>query len=155
MADLTRSVEIAASPETVFNYVVSQWEGSLDFWEQGIEDWNLLTPPPLKAGARVAYTGRMLGLGFPVRMEVRDFEPGRGWFAQSIHGPPVRGDWTFEGADGGTRFTYRLRYTLPPPVLGPFLDRWLMEPRWRRAIEASLENLKRECERRGSPAGRS
>jgi hypothetical protein len=150
MADVARSVQIAASPDSVFRYVVTEWEGDLDFWEDGIEGWRLLTPPPLKTGARVEYTGRMLGIGFPVRMEVRSFEPGKGWSAHSIEGPPVRGDWRFEPADAGTRFTYRLRYTMPPPVLGPILDRWLMEPRWRRAIEASLNNLKGECERRVS-----
>lgn len=61
-------------------------------------------------------------------------------------GPPVRGDWRFEPVDGGTRFTYRLRYDMAPPVLRPLLDRAFIEKRWAQAIEASLRNLKARVE---------
>lgn len=146
MADIERSMEVAAPPERVFSFVASQWEGTLDFWEKGIEAWAPLTSSPLGPGFQVEDVGRMLGLGIRVRMEVREFEAGRGWSAFSVGGPPVRGDWRFEPVDGGTRFTYRLRYDMPPPVLGPLLDRALIEKRWAQAIEASLRNLKARVE---------
>jgi len=146
MADIERCIEISAPPEDVFRYVVSQWEGNLGFWEEGIEAWTPLTSSPLGPGFQVAYVGRMLGLGMRVRMEVRDFDAGRGWSAYSVAGPRVRGDWRFEGVSGGTRFTYRLRYGMPPPILGPLLDHALFEKRWIKAIEASLANLKSRLE---------
>jgi len=148
MADIERYIEISASPEDVIDFVVSQWEGTLDFWETGIEGWRPLTPPPLGPGFQVEYVGRMLGLGLRVRMEVREFDTGRGWSAHSVAGPPVRGDWRFEAVTGGTRFTYRLRYGMPPPLLGPLLDHALLKKRWIKAIEQSLANLKTRVEAR-------
>lgn len=147
MADIERSIDVAAHPEDVFRFVVSQWEGSLDFWAGGIENWKPLTPPPLGEGSRVRYTGRMLGIGMPVTMEVRDYRPGRGWTAYSLGSPAVRGDWRFEKGPSGTRFTYRLRYTMPPPLLGPLLDRLILARQWGKAIDASLARLKARMER--------
>lgn len=146
MADIERSIEISMPPQDVFSFVASQWEGALDFWEAGIEGWTPLDSLPLRPGVQVEYLGRMLGIGIRVRMEVRDFDAGHGWTAYSVAGPPVRGDWRFESVEGGTRFTYRLRYAMPPPILGPLLDRTLLERRWVHAIEASLANLKARVE---------
>jgi hypothetical protein len=148
MADLERSIELPMPPAEVFRYVASQWETTLDFWEHGIEDWSPLDPPPLKQGFRVEYVGRVLGVGLKVRMEVSDFEEGRAWTAKSMDGPRVQGDWRFEPIEGGTRFTYRLRYTMPPPIIGPLMDRFLIKQRWASAIEASLANLKVELDNR-------
>jgi len=148
MADIERWIEISAPPEEVFRFVVSQWEASLDFWEEGIEAWTPLTSSPLGPGFQVEYVARTLGIDLRVRMEVRDFDPGRGWSAYSLAGPRVRGDWRFEPASGGTRFTYRLRYGMPPPILGPVLDRAFLEKRWIKAIEASLANLRTRLEAR-------
>lgn len=142
MADLERSIEIPAPPEEVFEFVASEWETTLGFWESGIEGWHPLSSGELREGFQVEYVGRMLGIGLKVLMEVRDFQAGRGWTANSLGEPPVRGDWRFDPTNGGTRFTYRLRYTMPPPVIGPLLDKLLIERKWASAIEASLGNLK-------------
>jgi len=154
MADLQRSIDIPAPPEAVFQFLASQWETSLDFWAAGIEDWRAISSPPLGEGFQVEYVGRILGVGMKVRMEVRDFRPGRGWTANSMAGPPVRGVWRFDPLDGGTRFTYRLVYRMPPPLLGPLMDRLFVARQWASAIEASLANLQANFAE-GPPESRS
>ncbi len=141
MADLERSIEIPAPPDEVFQFVASQWEATLGFWEGGIEEWHPVSAGELREGFRVEYVGRVLGIGLKVRMEVRDYQVGRGWTAYSLGGPPVRGDWRFSPTREGTRLTYRLRYRMPPPLIGPLLDKLFIEKKWASSIEASLENL--------------
>jgi hypothetical protein len=150
VATITRTVEIAASREAAFDFVVSAWEGALGFWAGGIERW---TPQPgrsLGPGYRVSYTARMLGIPTRVEMEVVEFSRPEGWTAQSCAGPPVTGEWRFAAAGAGTSFTYRLSYRMPPPIVGPLLDRLVIAGRWQRVIEQSLDNLKRRLEAGGS-----
>jgi hypothetical protein len=148
MADIATSVDINAPVRTVFDFVVAEWQGTLAFWPHGIQDW---TPAPNRAlgdGFRVRYVAKMLGLPMAVEMEVSDFVPGQGWTAKSVSGPPVEGRWQFAPQATGTRFSYRLRYRMPPPGVGPLLDRWFLAPAWERAIAAALANLKQLVETR-------
>jgi hypothetical protein len=145
MAHIARSVVIDRPLELVFNYVVAQWEGHLGFWSRGIESWSP-SPAPLRAGFRVHYIARMLGIGMPVEMEVVHFERPRGWIAESRQGPAVRGEWHFAALEHGTRFTYHLAYRMPPPLLGPLADRLVLRRLWERNIEQSLANLQRLLE---------
>ncbi len=103
----------------------------------------------MKSGFRVRYVAKLLGLPFTVEMEVHDFVPGQGWVARSVGGPQEEGTWRFSSENGHTRFTYRLSYRMPPAVLGPLLDRWLMARRWEDAITLSLAALKRLLEQPG------
>lgn len=146
MATITRSVDIAVARETAFDFVASQWEGTLDFWAGAIERWTPQRGRPLGMGYRVGYTARMLGIPLRVEMEVVGFRRPEGWTAQSRTGPPVTGEWRFEAVDAGTRFRYRLSYRMPPPLLGPLLDRLVIAGLWERNIEQSLVNLKRRLE---------
>ena len=152
MATLERSIEIRASAETVFDFVVAEWESSMSFWQGGVYEWKPLSQGPMGNGFRVSYVARMLGVGFRIEMEVKDFERHEGWAAVSRKGPAAEGRWRFVSDDGTTRFTYGLSYDLPPPFLGPLMDKLLMKRLWSRAIERSLANLKRLIESGDSDA---
>jgi hypothetical protein len=146
VADIAASVDINASVRAVFDFVVAEWQGTLAFWPQGIRKWRPTPNRPLGDGFRVRYVAMMLGLAIPVEMEISDFMPDRGWTAKSVSGPLVEGRWQFAPQGAGTRFSYRLRYRMPPPGVGPLLDRWFLAPAWERAILAALANLKRLVE---------
>jgi len=148
MATLEQTVEIRAPAEVVFDYVVAEWESSLSFWRGGVYKWTPLSESPMGDGFRVSYVARMLGVGFRIEMEVRDFVRYEGWRAVSRRGLPVEGRWRFVSDDGRTKFTYRLSYDLPPPILGPLLDELLMKRLWTTAIDRSLVSLKRLIESR-------
>ena len=146
MARIEQSIAVAAPVDTVFSFIVGEWQGQLRFWQHGIRNWQPVTGRPVGIGFRVRYTAQVLGVPFPVEMEICEFEAGRGWTARSVSGPPAEGRWVFTHHPTGTLFTYRLTYRMLPPLLGPLLDRWFFAPAWRRAISAALENLKRLVE---------
>ncbi len=146
MATLERTVEIRAPAEAVFDVVVAEWESGMSFWQGGVYDWTPLSDGPMGDGFRVSYVARMLGVGFHIEMEVQGFVRYEGWVAVSRKGPSAEGRWRFVSDDGRTMFTYGLSYDLPPPVLGPLMDKLLMKRLWSRAIDRSLVNLKRLIE---------
>ena len=148
MATITASVTINAPPSDVFAFVVDEWQGTLHFWRKGIRRWTPLSSPPLRDGFRVRYWAQVLAVPMPMEMEVCDFVPRRGWTAKSVRGPFAEGRWEFMADGQGTRFSYRLSYLMPPPGIGPFLDRWFFAPAWERAIGEALQNLKRLIEAR-------
>lgn len=153
MALIEQSIVIHAPTGAVFDFVVAEWQSGLGFWEHGIRNWRPLATRPLGVGFRVRYTAQVLGVPFPMEMEVVEFAPGRYWLARSVRGPRAEGRWAFAAQEDGTRFTYRLSYEMPPPLLGPLLDRACFAPAWRRAIAAALESLKRVVEARSGPSG--
>ncbi|MGD2151811.1 MAG: SRPBCC family protein [Gemmatimonadales bacterium] len=146
MATLEHTVEIGAPADRVFDFVVAEWESSMSFWQGGVYNWSPLSRGPMGDGFRVAYVARMLGVGFQIEMEVRDFVRYEGWVAVSRKGPSSEGRWRFVSENGTTKFTYELSYDLPPPILGPLMDRLLMKRLWSRAIDRSLLNLKQLIE---------
>jgi hypothetical protein len=148
MATLERTVEIRAPVETVFGFVVAEWESGMSFWQGGVYKWTPLSEAPMGDGFRVSYVARMLGVGFHIEMEVQDFVRHEGWLAVSRKGPSAEGRWRFVSYDGRTSFTYGLSYDLPLPLLGPLMDKLLMRRLWSRAIDRSLANLKRVIESR-------
>ena len=146
MARIEQSVVVSAPVAAVFDFVAAEWQGALRFWPHGIRNWRPLTDQPLGVGFRVRYTAQVLGVPFPIEMAVVEFTAGQSWTARSVSGPPVEGHWAFAVHPGGTLFTYRLSYRMPPPLLGPLLDRWFFAPAWNRAIAAALSSLKRLVE---------
>jgi len=146
MACIEHSIAINAPPEATFGFVLADWQGHLRFWQHGVRNWQPLTSGPVGVGFRVRYTAQVLGVPFPMEMEVVAFEPGHGWTARSVSGPPAEGRWAFAAHPAGTLFTYGLTYRMPPPLLGPLLDRWFFAPAWRRSIAGALANLKRLVE---------
>lgn len=153
MATIAASVDIAAPPSKVFAFVTAEWEGTLAFWPRGIRRWTPSSAAPLGDGFRIRYRAQLLGVPFPMEMGVCDFVPGRRWRARSVGGPPAEGRWEFAPRGCGTRFTYRLSYEMPPPVVGPLVDRWLTGPAWERAVGEALANLKRLVEAECSDGG--
>ena len=147
MSKLEKSIEINAPVTEAFAFVVAEWEGDLSFWQGGVYDWEPRSAGPMGDGFEVSYLARILGLGYRIEMTVRDFQANRGWTAVSRKGPETTGTWQFEPLDGSTRFTYRLEYTMPLPLVGGLLDRLLVAPRWARIIDRSLEHLKTLVER--------
>jgi coenzyme Q-binding protein COQ10 len=63
----------------------------------------------------------------------------RGSFDGSMHGEQR---WDYEPAEGGTRVTADIDYTVPWSVLGKVADRLFVERMEERAIHQTLENLK-------------
>jgi Polyketide cyclase / dehydrase and lipid transport. len=148
MTRLTATVEIGAPVEQVWAFA-SDWRHWDEWWE-GASGFRPTTEAARGDGARYAYRTRIAGWAVDVETEIHGFVEKSGWYGVATQGPPHRTQWLFEARGPVTRFTYRLEYGLPVPLIGPLADALLVRPAWQRWLEASLRNLKRHFE--GQPA---
>ena len=146
MARIEQSVEIKAPVEKVFDFVVSEWEKEMSFFE-GIHDWQPGSEGRMGDGFQISYKAKILGVETKIEMEVKDYVENKGWVATSTTGPRTIGEWRFAPMNGGTRFTYVLDYQMPMPIVGGIVDTLLVKGTWVRLIDKSLQNLKRALER--------
>jgi len=141
MARIKERVNINVPVEKVFDYVVSEWEADMSFFE-GIYDWKPESDGTMGNGFQIAYMAKILGVETKIEMEVKDFEKNKGWMATSTSGPKTVGEWRFAPENGGTAFTYILDYQMPMPVIGAILDALVVKNTWVELIKKSLQNLK-------------
>jgi hypothetical protein len=55
---------------------------------------------------------------------------------------PSHWEWTFDEDGGKTTVTVQIEYTVPGRILGPALDKLMVERQNNKLIQASLDNLK-------------
>lgn len=153
MSRVEDSVEIAARPETIWDYVQDyhhrrEWDTTVTSWEPATGD---------RIGKGVTVRARSAGpLPFEYEAVYVSFEPyrvsavkmtrpiGNVPFARSA------GSWRYQDAgDGRTRFSMTLEYKLKWGLFGRLLDVMLMRPAIQRSIRTSLANLKRRIDGNG------
>lgn len=76
-------------------------------WYVNIESAQWKSPPPLRAGARVAFTAHFLGRRLEYTYEIAEFVPGERLVMRTAQGPfPMETTYTWAPAgDGATRMT--------------------------------------------------
>ena len=80
-------------------------------WYVNIEAAQWKTPPPLCAGAQIAFAAHFLGRRLEYTYQVTEFAPGERLVMRTAQGPfPMETTYTWAPADGGaTRMTLRNR----------------------------------------------
>jgi hypothetical protein len=80
-------------------------------WYVNIESAQWRTPPPLRTGAKVAFTAHFLGRRFEYTYEVVEFIPGEKLVMRTVQGPfPMETTYSWAPAgNGATRMTLRNR----------------------------------------------
>ena len=148
------SIVVAAPLNEVFAYA-SDWQHWAE-WFKGVSDFRPTTAIERGNGARYAYRASLMGIPASVETEIADFAENGGWTGVSVRGMAHRTSWRFEPHGEGTRFSYRMEYQLPLPLLGPALDALLLRRHWRRTIKQSLSNLQAHfAGTGGEPGGQS
>jgi uncharacterized membrane protein len=114
-------------------------------WYVNIASVEWKTPPPLSAGARVAFVARFLGRKLEYTYEIVELVPGRRLVMRTSEGPfPMETTYTFEAAgDRSTRMTLRNRGE--PRGFGKLVGP-LMASAMRRANAKDLARLKKILE---------
>ncbi|PVZ05365.1 SRPBCC family protein [Actinomycetospora cinnamomea] len=107
--DVTSAVTIARPREAVAAFASDP--DNARKWYANIEAVEWETPPPVRAGSRIAFVARFLGRRLAYTYEVRELDPGRRFVMSTAEGPfPMETTYTWEdGPDGGTRMTLRNR----------------------------------------------
>lgn len=144
MTSVEQCIVIDKPVEEVFSYA-SDWQ----YWHEWFEGVSTFTPTTSiqkGSGTRYAYKANVMGIKVPVEIEIHDYVENEGWKGISTKGTPHRTYWRFEASGNQTRFTYGLESHLPIPVLGKFLDHYILQPQWNRIISNSLINLQKVFE---------
>jgi uncharacterized membrane protein len=117
-------------------------------WIGGVREVRMETPPPLRAGSRVARVAAFLGRRVEYVNEIAELDPDRVLDMRSVKAPfPMRVTYSFEdaGADGAATVV-RNRVQGDPggffALFGP-----LLAPLVRRSVQRDLERLRDVLER--------
>lgn len=132
-----------ASPERVWT-VLSDWEGQVA-WMPDVA-WIRFLGPEREMGARLAVKTKVFGIPFATdELRVTVWEPPRRLALDHVGVVRGVGEWLLEPVEGGTRFTWREEFRMPPPVVGD-LALLIYSPVQRWMLRRSISNLGRLVE---------
>lgn len=104
MTTIQHSEVINRPPAEVFAFAVDVTRWPL--WRTGILEVEHTAGPQMGTGSRWRILGSLMGRQVAMMVEVSDYEPDRRVSFRSLSGPlQVRGTFTFEPEDGGTRLS--------------------------------------------------
>jgi uncharacterized membrane protein len=143
--DVTARVEIARPRGEVAAYMTDPANDPA--WIRGVREVRMETPPPLRAGSRVARVAAFLGRRVEYVNEITELDPDRVLDMRSVKAPfPMRVTYSFADADadggpGGAATVVRNRvqgdpggfFALFGPLLGPMV---------KRSVQGDLERLR-------------
>ena len=144
--DITAQVAIRRARGEVAAYMIDPANDPT--WIGGVREVRMETPPPLRAGSRVARVASFLGRRVEYVNEVTELDPERVLDMRSVKAPfPMRVTYSFEDGDGAAATIVRNRVRGDPggffALFGP-----LLAPLVKRSVQKDLERLREVLERR-------
>jgi len=141
--DVTARVQIARPRAEVAAYMTDPANDPA--WIGGVREVRVETPPPLRAGSRVARVAAFLGRRVEYVNEITELDPDRVLDMRSVKAPfPMRVTYSFADADGpagGATTVVRNRVQGDPggffALFGP-----LLAPIVKRSVQGDLERLR-------------
>lgn len=118
MAKLTKSITIDAPVEKVFGYV-SQSTNLPEIWPSLIEIKDVKHLPDGRTTDRWTY--KMAGMHLK-GTTTTEYVENKSIISKTEGGVKSTQIWTFEPADGGTKATLEVEYTVPIPVVGKLAE---------------------------------
>lgn len=142
--------ESAELPATVTEAweVLTDWERQSE-WMRDADRVEVLGAERRGHGVRLAVRTRVFNVpAFTERLDVVEWDPPR--CLRMAHRSFIRGfgEWRLDPVDGGVRFTWSERLTLPAPVIGE-LALQIYRPYLRRLIGKAQEGFRRTLIARG------
>ena len=140
-----QTAEIAAPPEACFEAIVDY--ETFPAWQAAVKGVEVLERHPDGLGKLVEVRVDAKFRQVTYRLRYHYDPPRRVWwdFVEGDGVEYVDGEYLLEPADGGTRVTYRLGIDAGIPIPGPIARKLNGE-----VLKRSVEDLKREAERRAS-----
>jgi carbon monoxide dehydrogenase subunit G len=136
-----RTVEIAASPERVYDVVMDPER--LDEWVTIHDHLQDSPPAKLEQGSELTQCLKLAGRRFNVRWKVVENDPCERvvWDGKGPVGSHARVVYEFEPQGQGTRFSYANEFDLPGGPLGRLAGRTVSRFT-KNALDSSLQRLK-------------
>ncbi len=140
MPTIEESVFIARPPQEVFDFIATPANNVV--WDSSIVASEQQGDGPVGVGTRTRGASKILGRHFEWTTEVTQMEPPRLFTLRSVEGTMTFVvTSSFESADGGTRFTYRIDADSGlGGVFGKMADP-LIQRAQARTVRANLESL--------------
>ncbi len=116
---------------------------NLHIWDSAVRSSAQTSAGPMGVGSTFRWTVQLLAKSFTIEFESTAYEPNRRFAFQSTSGPfSARGEWAYETANGGTRFSW-LAEGKPGArgLFGRLTDQLVARVRGRQ-IEQNLQRLK-------------
>lgn len=144
MAHFAKSIEIAAPPEKVWQYIV-QGTTTPEYMPI-VTGFEFTRPVEYRPGDRFKVTMKVLGLPIEFESEVQEEIPNQKLVFSSISGMKTSTTYLLQPTAVGCRLDFVSDYELPGGILGQVVDRLAVQRAMERGVSEGLDNLKRIME---------
>ncbi|MEI7556802.1 SRPBCC family protein [Candidatus Chlorohelix sp.] len=145
MAEISRSIDIDAPIDVVFDYVTNP-NNTVKYSPQ-FTKFIPVSQLVQGLGAKVEAAGNYMGMTIKTILEVTEFERNKKFVSRSTHGVKSVSTWEFSVVGTGkTKVKFTSDYSLPGRALGWLLDKMLIEKDVEKTTVETLVNLKRILE---------
>jgi coenzyme Q-binding protein COQ10 len=146
MANVTKSIEIEASPEKVFAWM-SDIKNANDS-SKGFTELTQTSTGPLALGSTMHVVGKAGGQTVEVDMEATEFVKNKKivWSTVGASKTKMTSTWTYEPTAKGTKVTYSQEYEVPYSILGKLVDKLKVHKGIEENNSKQLEYIKKALE---------
>ena len=146
MTKLTKSIEIEASPEKVFAFIMDFEK--LNEITKGFQEAEITSKGPVGVGTTVHIVGKAGGSQAELDMEITEFEKNKKINSRTIGKSKVKANMkdVLEPTAKGTKLTRTFDYELPYSILGKIVDKLKVSKDMEKSTEKVLRDTKKALE---------
>ena len=147
MGKLTKSIEIEASPEKVFAFIIDH-KNMNEIYPKGGPQGEPTSKGPVGVGSTSHWVGTAGGTQQEFDMEITEFVKNKKIASRVIGASKLKGSfsYTLEPTAKGTKLTFSMDYKLPYSVLGKLVDKLKVSKDIEKNIGAMMEKAKKTLE---------
>ena len=146
MTKMTKSIEVAASPEKVFAFLTDIEK--LNEIAKGDVEFKQTSKGPWKVGTTIHWISKQSGSHMEADMEVTEFEKNKKATISTVKTSKLKlkQTCTVEPIAKGTKLTYIADYTMPYSILGKIIDKLKVQKDTEKSIDRQLMDAKKALE---------
>ena len=146
MGKLTKSIEIEASPEKVFDFINDQKK--MNEASKGFGEMEYTSKGPVGVGTTYHLTAKIGGQDRESEMEITEFVKNKKMSSHTIGASKAKmtGSWNLEPTAKGTKVTQSMDYEVPYSVLGKVIDKLKVSKDLDKVMGKLMGNVKKALE---------
>jgi carbon monoxide dehydrogenase subunit G len=143
---LTKSIEIEASPEKVFAFIIDTEK--LNEITKGFQEIEITSKGPIGVGTTGHIVGKAGGSQMELDMEITEFEKNKKVSMRTIGASKLKAQMSdiLEPTAKGTKLTRTSDYELPYSILGKIIDKLRVSKDMEKSMEKVLRDTKKALE---------
>ena len=146
MGKLTKSIEIAASPEKVFTFINDAKK--MNEASKGFAEMEYASEGPVGVGTTYHLIAKIGGQERESDMEITEFVKNKKMSSHTIGASKAKmtNSWNLEPTAKGTKLTQSMDYEVPYSVLGKVIDKLKVSKDLDKVMGKLMENVKKALE---------